>query len=92
MVATVSAVLALPPEMFKKVLDFAVWLDPTPGQNSTAGKQRLAATRDGTERMKKAPKIGLGLLLQRANKCFLGALSVLLETQGISRTRRTNMA
>lgn len=37
--------------------------------------------------MKKAPTIGLGLLLRRANKSFSGALSARLESLGISRTQ-----
>ena len=41
--ATAMAVLAPPPEMFRKAGDFAAWLGLEPRQQSTDGKQRLGA-------------------------------------------------
>ena len=42
--ATATAVLAPPPETFRKARDFAAWLGLVPRQHSTGGKQRLGAT------------------------------------------------
>ena len=42
--ATALAALALPPEVFRKGRDFSAWLELTPLQKSTGGKQRLGAT------------------------------------------------
>lgn len=44
LIATAIAVLAPPPETFRKARDFAAWLGLTPRQHSTGGKQRLGAT------------------------------------------------
>ncbi|MBB1492683.1 IS110 family transposase [Paracoccus sp. MC1854] len=44
LIATALAVLAPPPETFRKARDFAAWLGLTPRQHSTGGKQRLGAT------------------------------------------------
>lgn len=44
LIATAIAVLAPPPETFRKACDFAAWLGLTPRQHSTGGKQRLGAT------------------------------------------------
>ena len=44
LIATAIAVLAPPPETFRKARDFAAWLGLTPRQYSTGGKQRLGAT------------------------------------------------
>ena len=41
LIATAIAVLAPPPETFRKARDFAAWLGLTPLQHSTGGKQRL---------------------------------------------------
>ena len=43
-IATAIAVLAPPPETFRKARDFAAWLGLVPRQHSTGGKQRLGAT------------------------------------------------
>ena len=43
-IATAIAVLAPPPETFRKARDFAAWLGLVPRQQSTGGKQRLGAT------------------------------------------------
>jgi len=40
-IATTIAVLAPPPETFRKARDFAAWLGLVPRQHSTGGKQRL---------------------------------------------------
>ena len=40
LIATASAVLAPPPETFRKARDFAAWLGLVPRQHSTGGKQR----------------------------------------------------
>lgn len=45
LIATAIAVLAPPPETFRKARDFAAWLGLVPRQHSTGGKQRLGATR-----------------------------------------------
>ncbi|MFD0980095.1 IS110 family transposase [Tropicimonas aquimaris] len=50
LVATAIAVLAPPPETFRKARDFAAWLGLTPRQHSTGGKQRLGATTKMGER------------------------------------------
>jgi transposase len=50
LIATAIAVLAPPPEMFRKARDFAAWLGLTPRQHSTGGKQRLGATTKMGER------------------------------------------
>ena len=44
LIATAFAVLAPPPETFRRGRDFAAWLGLTPRQHSTGGKQRLGAT------------------------------------------------
>ena len=50
LIATALAVLAPPPEMFRKARDFAAWLGLTPRQHSTGGKQRLGTTTKMGER------------------------------------------
>jgi len=50
LIATAIAVLAPPPQMFRKARDFAAWLGLTPRQYSTGGKQRLRATTKMGER------------------------------------------
>ena len=50
LIATAIAVLAPPPESFRKARDFAAWLGLTPRQHSTGGKQRLGATTKMGER------------------------------------------
>ena len=50
LIATAIAVLALPPETFRKARDFAAWLGLVPRQHSTGGKQRLGATTKMGER------------------------------------------
>ena len=50
LIATALAVLAPPPETFRKARDFAAWLGLTPRQHSTGGKQRLGATTKMGER------------------------------------------
>ena len=44
LIPTAIAVLAPPPETFRKARDFAAWLGLVPRQHSTGGKQRLGAT------------------------------------------------
>lgn len=44
LIATAIAVLAPPPETFRKARDFAAWLGLVPRQHSSGGKQRLGAT------------------------------------------------
>ena len=44
LIATAIAVVAPPPETFRRGRDFAAWLGLTPRQHSTGGKQRLGAT------------------------------------------------
>ena len=44
LIATAIAILAPPPETFRKGRDFAAWLGLVPRQHSTGGKQRLGAT------------------------------------------------
>ena len=44
LIATAIAVLAPPPESFRKARDFAAWLGLVPRQHSTGGKPRLGAT------------------------------------------------
>ena len=44
LIGTVIAVLAPPPETFRRGRDFAAWLGLVPRQHSTGGKQRLGAT------------------------------------------------
>jgi len=50
LIATAIAVLAPPPETFRKARDFAAWLGMVPRQHSTDGKQRLGATTKMGER------------------------------------------
>ena len=50
LIATAIAVLAPPPETFRKARDFAAWLGLVPRQHSTGGKQRLGATMKMGER------------------------------------------
>lgn len=50
LIATALAVLAPPPETFRKGRDFAAWLGLVPRQHSTGGKQRLGATTKMGER------------------------------------------
>lgn len=49
-IATALAVLAPPPQTFRRARDFAAWLGLTPRQHSTGGKQRLGATTKMGER------------------------------------------
>ncbi len=44
LIATAIAVLAPPPDTFRRGRDFAAWLGLVPRQHSTGGKQRLGAT------------------------------------------------
>ena len=50
LIATAIAVLAPPPETFRRARDFAAWLGLVPRQHSTGGKQRLGATTKMGER------------------------------------------
>ncbi|BCH62461.1 IS110 family transposase (plasmid) [Agrobacterium vitis] len=50
LIATAIAVLAPPPQTFRKARDFAAWLGLTPRQHSTGGKQRLGSTTKMGER------------------------------------------
>ena len=50
LIATAIAVLAPPPETFRKARDFAAWLGLVPRQHATGGKQRLGATTKMGER------------------------------------------
>ena len=50
LIATAIAVLAPPPETFRRGRDFAAWLGLVPRQHSTGGKQRLGATTKMGER------------------------------------------
>ena len=50
LIATAIAVLAPPPDTFRKGRDFAAWLGLVPRQHSTGGKQRLGATTKMGER------------------------------------------
>jgi transposase len=50
LIATAIAVLAPPPETFRKARNFAAWLGLVPQQHSTGGKQRLGATTKMGER------------------------------------------
>jgi transposase len=50
LIAAAIAVLAPPPETFRKARDFAAWLGLVPRQHSTGGKQRLGATTKVGER------------------------------------------
>src|SRR5690606_23756139 len=50
LIATAIAVLAPPPETFRKARDFAARLGLVPRQHSTGGKQRLGATTKMGER------------------------------------------
>jgi transposase len=50
LIATAIAVLAPPPETFRKARDFAAWLGLVPRQHSTGGRQRLGATTKMGER------------------------------------------
>jgi transposase len=50
LIATAMAVLAPPPETFRRGRDFAAWLGLVPRQHSTGGKQRLRATTKMGER------------------------------------------
>ena len=50
LIATAIAVLAPPPETFRKARYFAAWLGLVPRQHSTGGKQRLGATTKMGER------------------------------------------
>ncbi len=50
LIATAIAVLAPPPETFRKARDFAAWLGLVPRQHSIGGKQRLGATTKMGER------------------------------------------
>ncbi|ARC39212.1 IS110 family transposase (plasmid) [Paracoccus yeei] len=68
LIATAIAVLAPPPETFRKARDFAAWLGLVPRQHSTGGKQRLGATTKMGER-------SLRRLL------ILGANSVIIKRQ-----------
>ncbi len=59
LIATAIAVLAPPPETFRKARDFAAWLGLTPRQHSTGGKQRLgAATKMGERSLRRLLIIG----------------------------------
>lgn len=50
LIATAIAILAPPPETFRKGRDSAAWLGLVPRQHSTGGKQRLGATTKMGER------------------------------------------
>ncbi len=50
LIATAIAVLAPPPETFRKARDFAAWLGLVPRQHSTGGKHRLGSTTKMGER------------------------------------------
>ncbi len=50
LIATAIAVLAPPPDTFRKARNFAAWLGLVPRQHSTGGKQRLGATTKMGER------------------------------------------
>lgn len=50
LIATALAVLAPPPETFRRGRDFAAWLGLVPRQHSTGGEQRLGATTKMGER------------------------------------------
>jgi transposase len=59
LIATAIAVLAPPPESFRKARDFAAWLGLVPRQHSTGGKQRLGATtRMGEQSLRRLLIIG----------------------------------
>jgi transposase len=57
LLAAAIAVLAPPPEPFRKARDFAAWPCLTPRQHSTRGKQRLDATTKAGERSLRRPLI-----------------------------------
>ncbi len=76
LIATAIAVLAPPPETFRKAREFAAWLGLVPLQHSTGGKQRLGATTKMGER-------SLRRLL------IIGANSVIIKRHG-RRFARTN--
>lgn len=65
LIATAIAVLAPPPETFRKARDFAAWLGLTPRQHSTGGRQRLGATTKMGERSLRR------LLIIRANSVVI---------------------
>lgn len=50
LIAAAIAVLAPPPETFRKARDFAAWLGLTPRQHSTGGKKRFGASTKMGER------------------------------------------
>ena len=59
LIATAIAVLAPPPETFRKARDFAAWLGLVPRQHSTGGKQRLGAmTKMGERSLRRLLIIG----------------------------------
>lgn len=65
LIAMAIAVLAPPPETFRKARDFAAWLGLTPRQHSTGGMQRLGATTKMGERSLRL------LLIIVANSVFI---------------------
>lgn len=67
LIAMAIAVLAPPPETFRKARDFAAWLGPTPRQHSTGGKQRLGATtRMGERSLRRLLIIGANSVIRRS--------------------------
>lgn len=70
LIATAIAVLAPPPENFRKARDFAAWLGLTPRQHSTGGKQRLGATIKMGERSLRR------LLIIGANSVIISGMSM----------------
>jgi transposase len=67
LIATAIAVLAPPPETFRKARDFAAWLGLVPRQHSTGGKQRLGATtRMGERSLRRLLILGAnGVIIKR---------------------------
>ena len=68
LIATAIAVLAPPPETFRKARDFAAWLGLVPRQHSTGGKQRLGATtRMGERSLRRLLIIGANSVVIKRN-------------------------
>lgn len=66
LIATAIAVLAPPPETFRKARDFAACLGLTPRQHATGGKQRLGATtRMGERSLRRLLIIGANSVIKR---------------------------
>mgnify|MGYP003676980167 CR=1 FL=1 len=69
LIATAIAVLAPPPETFRKARDFAAWLGLVPRQHSTGGKQRLGATtRMGERSLRRLQIIGANSVIIKRYK------------------------